>query len=122
MNNLESLLRFGRAASSTSSGGQFSLATLQSTWDKGLTVFGEYRVTDPARWRFDACGALIERAKYGDTRSNLGWEVDHVTPVCRGGVDHLWNLQPLHWKNNRKKGDGVFLSAAEYCEVQYSGG
>lgn len=120
MNNLESLLGFGRATSSTWTGSQFDVTTIQSTWDKGLTVFGEHRVTDPARWRFDACGALIERAKYGDTGSDLGWEIDHIFPASRGGTDDLWNLQPLHWKNNRKKGDGIFLNAAEYCEVQYS--
>jgi 5-methylcytosine-specific restriction endonuclease McrA len=73
------------------------------------------------RWRFDACGALIERSKYGDTDSNLGWEIDHVVPVSKNGVDSLWNLQPLHWQNNRKKGDGMFLNAAEYCALQYSG-
>jgi hypothetical protein len=120
MNNLESLLKFGRVSSSTRTGSQFDFYTIQSTWDKGFTVFGGHRVTDPARWRFDACGALIERAKYGDTDSDMGWEIDHVTPVSKGGIDDLWNLQPLHWKNNRKKGDGIFLNAAAYCEVQYS--
>jgi len=121
MNNFESLLRFGRATSSTRTGGQFDVTTIQSTWNKGLTVFRDWRVTDPARWRFDACGALIDRSKYGDTDSNFGWEIDHVTPVSKGGVDDLWNLQPLHWKNNREKGDGIFLNAAAYCAVQYSG-
>jgi hypothetical protein len=121
MNNFESLLGLGRATSSTRTGGQFDVTIIQSTWNKGFTAFRDWRVTDPARWRFDACGALIERSKYGDANNNFGWEIDHVMPASKGGADDLWNLQPLHWRNNREKGDGVFLNAAAYCAVQYSG-
>jgi 5-methylcytosine-specific restriction endonuclease McrA len=38
-------------------------------------------------------------------QSEGGWEIDHIVPVSLGGSDDLDNLQPLWWKNNRRKGD-----------------
>jgi len=35
----------------------------------------------------------------------LSGEIDHIKPVSLGGTDDLRNLQPLHWRNNRYKGD-----------------
>ena len=55
--------------------------------------------------RKDACGAWMRRDHHGRTDSEYGWEVDHVRPVAEGGSDHLANLQPLQWQNNRHKGD-----------------
>jgi len=42
---------------------------------------------------------------HGDTSSKYGWEIDHIMPTSLGGTDDVGNLQPLHWENNRKKGD-----------------
>ena len=88
--------RFG----STYAGGSFDHVTIGAVWNKGAVVPGY----DPARLRKDQCGAWIARDEYGQT-TNLGWEIDHVKPVVAGGPDDLWNLQPLHWENNRGKAD-----------------
>ena len=59
---------------------------------------------NPFTHRKDACGAVIARTSYG-ALGDLGREVDHAMPVAEGGGDQLSNLQPLHWQNNRHKGD-----------------
>ena len=35
----------------------------------------------------------------------MGWEVDHIKPVAKGGRNAKDNLQALQWKANRQKGD-----------------
>lgn len=59
---------------------------------------------DPRLYRLDLCGRWIAWREYGQT-TQYGWEIDHMRPVALGGSDHLANLQPLHWWNNRSKGD-----------------
>ncbi len=73
----------------------------QKVWNKGR-VIENY---DKDIWRYDICGNLMEYSEHGDTNSKRGWEIDHIRPLKKGGTDDLNNLQPLYWKNNRKKDD-----------------
>lgn len=85
---------------------------LSAIWAKATAVAGN----DENKWRKDACGAWIGWAVYGNRQSQYGWEVDHVTPVERGGLDAVSNLRPLHWRNNASKQDGKLT-----CPVSASG-
>lgn len=77
----------------------FSESVIEAVWRKGATIAGY----DPAVWRKDRCRALMKRSEHGNRNSNHGWEVHHTQP---GGPDEIWNLEPLHWRNNVATGDG----------------
>lgn len=94
------------------SGNQFSEYTKKQVWSKAKITPG----INPADRRKDHCGAWIDWNQYGDTtEKGTGWEIDHIKPVSKGGGDELSNLQPLQWRNNRKKGDDY--PATGYCKV-----
>ncbi len=85
----------------TDCGGKaFDKITVAQVWLKARPVPGQ----DPRYIRADVRGAWIAFAEFG-RRSPLGWEIDHVRPVAKGGGDELLNLQGLHWANNRSKAD-----------------
>lgn len=91
-----------RTSNQTATGGNFDEATIQAVWNRGR-IIPNY---DPNLWRWDTCGAVMSRREYGMI-SDCGWEIDHIKPVAHGGGDTLSNLQPLQWRNNRRKGDSL---------------
>jgi hypothetical protein len=82
----------------------FTPQQVEQVWNKARIV----PPNDPNVYRQDRCTAYIRRLDYGNCNSAYGWEIDHIIP---NGNDDLSNLQPLHWQNNRAKGDGVLVCA-----------
>ncbi len=68
-----------------------------AVWQKGQTVIGY----DSSEYRLDSHGSWMRYSEYGQM-TTYGWEIDHINP---SGPDELWNLQPLFWRNNRRKSD-----------------
>ena len=50
-------------------------------------------------------GREIQKAAYGQTGSRYAWDIDHIDPKSQGGTDRRDNLQIVHIKTNREKGD-----------------
>ena len=72
----------------------------QKAWENAASVRGK----DPAMYRKDPYGNVMYKPSYGKS-SEMGWDVDHITPKARGGSDATRNLQALNSSVNRSKGD-----------------
>lgn len=90
-----------RLPNTDAAGKPFDATTIEAVWEKAR-VSAEYRPL-----RVESFGSLIWKDAYGNTNSKLGWEIDHIKPVTKGGGDNLENLQPLQWENNRRKGESL---------------
>lgn len=78
----------------------FSQDIINKVWGKAFTVDGY----DNSLFRQDTCGAWIKKDKYG-SEDYLGWEIDHVYPLSKGGNNDIENLRAMNWQNNRSKAD-----------------
>jgi hypothetical protein len=76
-------------------------ARKQAVWLRGAIIEGQ----DPAVMRRDSYGSIMLYCFHGNCSSEYGWEIDHIIPRAANGSEALWNLQPLQWQNNRRKGD-----------------
>ncbi len=54
-------------------------------------------------YRKDSYGNIMYRPSYG-ANTPMGFEVDHIIPLARGGADTLYNKQLLNTRINRSKG------------------
>jgi len=97
---MEQSVLASRKSNTTCTGEPFDEQTVEAVWNKGGVIPGYH----PDYFRRDACGAAMLKTAYG-IMGDFGWEIDHIRPVAKDGTDDLDNLQPMHWRNNRKKGD-----------------
>jgi hypothetical protein len=69
-----------------------------AAWHRAVEIPG----FDPARYRKDRFGRWIAWAEYGQY-TMYGWEIDHIIPQSRAGLDIAANFAATHWKANRAK-------------------
>jgi len=89
-----------RARNTTVTGDAFDEEIVEAVWIKAAIIDDK----DPTEYRCDIFGNEVCRDSYGK-QSIMGWEVDHIKPVAKGGTDDLSNLQVLQSKANAIKGD-----------------
>ena len=86
---------------------------IEQVWKKAHYIS---ETNESRGFRKDQCGAWIQKRAYGNRDSRWGWEIDHITPVSKGGTDSLGNLRPLHWRNNAHRQNDRLV-----CVVQADG-
>ncbi|MGJ0636996.1 HNH endonuclease signature motif containing protein [Xenorhabdus bovienii] len=74
---------------------------IKAVWEKAEVV----KHVDSNKCRKDQCGAWIQFDEHGNRDNDFGWEIDHITPVSKGGSNLLANLRPLQWENNASRSD-----------------
>jgi len=89
-----------RKRNTTISGRSFNQETIEAVWNKSQVIESKNSFI----YRSDILGNTLYRGSYGK-QSIMGWEIDHIKPVSKGGTDDIDNLQILNTGANIKKGD-----------------
>ena len=67
----------------------------------------------------DFSGRMMERSEYGNPESPFGWNLDHVCPKSRGGINRPNNLIPTNCHTNQEKGSRTsFWTKGRHYEVR----
>jgi len=64
------------------------------------------------------CDKKLAWKNYGVSGARAAWEVDHATPLSRGGTDYRRNLWPVCMDCNREKSDRTHSEYLRYLERQ----
>jgi 5-methylcytosine-specific restriction endonuclease McrA len=75
---------------------------INKAWGNAAKLRGK----DPDLYRQDSYGNPMYRHSHGKS-SEMGWDVDHITPQSRGGSNATRNLQALNSSVNRGKGGSL---------------
>lgn len=75
---------------------------IEKTWKNAKKIRGQ----DPSVYRQAPYGNTMYKPLYGKD-TDMGWQVDHITPKARGGSDATRNLQALNTRLNREKADSL---------------
>ena len=89
-----------RERNTTVTGDAFDEEIIEVVWEKAAIIEDK----DPAEYWCDIFGNEVCRESFSK-QSIMGWEIDHIKPVAKGGTDELSNLQVLQSKANAIKGD-----------------
>lgn len=79
-----------------------SKKVIDLVWSKAKIVNGK----DPKLYRQDPYGNIMYYHSYGKN-TPMGWHIDHIKPISRGGSNNIRNLQVLDSKVNIKKGNSL---------------
>ena len=90
----------GRQRNTTVTDCAFDERIIDAVWNKAQAI----KEKDPAEYISDILSNTIYRGSYGK-QTIMGWEIDHIKPVSKGGTDDLDNLQALNSAANAKKGN-----------------
>ena len=73
---------------------------VEKVWGTAAPIAG----MDKDKYRKDVYGNIIYKQSFGKN-TMMGWAIDHIKPVNRGGSDDIVNLQALSTNKTELLGD-----------------
>ena len=70
---------------------------------EGYIAIGAERLRKPVQ-RITERILAVANATQEENKINLGWQIDHITPIRFGGSDDMSNLRPLYCQTNASLG------------------